>query len=181
MQSFRRSLVCLVACGAVVLIVQAQTWSVVTFPQEGFPDTVLRITGRAINAVPSALALVMVTSGLGIASARGVLRNFFALVVGSLCALCALETWHMRPTHNENVLSSLVSDAVGRTVSGGFTVTTTPWLWVSMTASIAGAIASVAIVRAPNSSGSAPSRYARHETNLTPWQSLDHGQDPTVL
>ena len=179
MLSTRKALIGLVGCGAIVLFVHAQLWSVVTFSETGFPETTLRVTGRTLNAVPSAIAVVMVTASLGISSARSLLRRLFASVVGILSLVAAWVSLQMNPADNEATLSALMSDAVGRSVTSGFVYTNSPWRWLSAVACLCAGVMCLVVVRAPKTTTPGPSRYERNESDLTAWQSLDQGQDPT--
>jgi uncharacterized membrane protein (TIGR02234 family) len=73
--------------GGAVLLISARAWQTITTPRPApLHDDVLRVSGRTVDAAPTALALVALAGVVAVLATRGVLRR----VVGGVIALAGV-------------------------------------------------------------------------------------------
>lgn len=85
-----------------VLLVSTRDWQTILTPRSGqFLDDTLQVTGRTVDAAPTALALVALAGAVAVIATRGVVRR----VVGAVIALAGVGVvWRV----------ALAMSAVGR-------------------------------------------------------------------
>jgi len=167
---------------ALVLFASARTWATVAYAENGFPSVEMHFSGRQIDPLSAALGIAGLAAALAVVSVRGVVRRIFGGIVLLMGAGAAVSSYaSSRLDSNSVTVLRLVSDTLGRAVES-IHVTMTVWPHVSIVAALMLAFSGgIVALRAP--SGSAMSqRYDRtpQDKDLTTWQALDRGIDPTV-
>ncbi len=167
---------------ALVLFASARTWVTVTYAEQGFPSVTLNFSGRQLDPLSAALGVAGVAAVLGIVSARGNVRRFFGVLV-VLMGLGVFASSYSagRAQGKAEVVSRLVADKLGRTVES-FHVTMSAWPQISLVAALVLMVGGVLVAATtPSGTGMSP-RYERapDDKDLTTWQALDRGIDPTA-
>ena len=161
-----------------VVVSNMRPWANVVVKENLAPQLSLSFSGRQIEVMPSALALVVIASIFILSY----LRTFSLRIVQVIVALASLGiVWFSLNGHDVSAkVSDLVANQVGREFES-MTITTHPWWMLS----VLGAI----LILAGSGFGllaTPPTRQNRYERgesehDLTPWQALDAGLDPTDL
>lgn len=176
-QAWRNSRLFILFGVIVVFVSNLRPWAKVVVTEEFTPQLPMTFTGRDIEVMPSAFTVVIVAALLIIGFLRGApLRTVQVIVAGAALGVF----WFSLNGHDvSNKVSDLVANSVGRNIEA-MTVTTYPW-W------IASSIGSVLILLGVGFGliSTPPPRKSRYERqpsdeDLSPWQSLDAGIDPTV-
>lgn len=164
--------------GVVVVVASnMRPWAKVVVTEEMSPQLSMTFSGRDVEVMPSALALVVIASILIL----GYLRGISLRIVQVIVAIASLGiVWFSLNGHDVSFkVNELVAASVGRTIDA-MTTTTYAW-WMG---SVLGGV--LVLVGAGFGLISQPpvrqSRYERagSEHDLTPWQALDAGIDPTT-
>lgn len=160
----------------IVLASNMRPWARVLVTEEMSPQLALNFSGRQIDVMPSAFVIVVIASIFIIGFLRGLSLRLVQLIV----ALSSLGiVWFSLNGHDMSAkISELVANQVGREIES-MTVNTYPW-WMG---SVAGAIL-ILVASGFGLLASPPQRQNRYERgesehDLTPWQALDAGLDPT--
>jgi uncharacterized membrane protein (TIGR02234 family) len=164
----------------IVLIALGRPWVVAIYEESGFPSVNLSLSANQLSASLNGLALAAIASALGAIATRGVFRRLVGIVIFALGTGIVLSTISL--TNNMNELVGLqFEQAVGRGVTD-WVAETSNYALVVIPAGILIALCGIAI--AVKSFETAMSqRYERNpskESELTPWQALDQGIDPTI-
>ena len=159
-----------------VVVSNIRPWANVLVTEAMAPQLALSFSGRQIEVMPSALAIVVIASIFIL----GFLRKLSLRIVQVVVALASLGiVWFSLNGHDVSAkVSDLVANQVGREFES-LTITTHPWWMLS----VFGAI----LILAGSGYGmlaTPPTRQNRYERgesehDLTPWQALDAGLDPT--
>lgn len=159
----------------IVLASNMRPWARVLVTEMS-PQLALNFSGRQIDVMPSAFVIVVIASIFIIGFLRGLSLRLVQLIV----ALSSLGiVWFSLNGHDMSAkISELVANQVGREIES-MTVNTYPW-WMG---SVAGAIL-ILVASGFGLLASPPQRQNRYERgesehDLTPWQALDAGLDPT--
>ena len=165
------------ALGVVVVVASnMRPWAKVIVTEELSPQLPMSFSGRDIEVMPTALSLVVIASLL----IFGYLRSLSLRLVQVIVAVASLGiVWFSLNGHDmTEKVNELVAASIGRSITS-MTVTTYPW-WMG---SVAGGVLILFGVGFGLLANPAPrqSRYERapRENDLTPWQALDAGLDPT--
>ncbi|MDT4939285.1 MAG: hypothetical protein QOG80_2956 [Pseudonocardiales bacterium] len=186
--------------GAMSLLLATRDWQTVrTARERPLADDVLQVTGRTLDAAPTALALVALAGVVAVLATRGVVRRMIGGVIG---AAGGLLVW--RGLTGLGALSAQrARDLVQSRHSGvGVDVTSLPrvtvheqWPWLTAACGalvlVAGALALArghrwsamsARYEAPTAAPVAPQDVAaaRSRADATLWKALDSGDDPTA-
>jgi uncharacterized membrane protein (TIGR02234 family) len=174
---------------AAALLIATRTWQTVTTPRPApLRDDVLDVSGRTVDAAPTALALVALAGVVAVLATRGVLRRAVGAVLGlaglalvwrAVVSASALSTHRARELVGEHHQTVDVSSAVPRVGTHG--------AWPALTAvcGVLVALAGVLIAwrghRWQVMSGryEAPSDKPPTASATTMWTALDRGEDPT--
>ena len=163
-----------------VLVALGRPWVVATYSETGFPTVNLSLSAIELNATLNGLALAAIASALGAIATRGIFRRVVGAVILALGIGIVISTFTL--TNNlDQFVGEQFEQAIGRKVSG-WTAETSNYAFVVIPAGILIALCGLAIMLMSFNSGMSQ-RYERNpsqERELTPWQALDQGIDPTI-
>jgi uncharacterized membrane protein (TIGR02234 family) len=176
---------------AAALLIATRTWQTVTTPRHApLRDDVLDVSGRTVDAAPTALALVALAGVVAVLATRGVLRRAVGAVLGlaglalvwrAVVSASALSTHRARELVGEHHQTVDMSSAVPRVGTHG--------AWPALTAvcGVLVALAGVLIAWRGHRWQVMSARYEAQPTEesdpartaATLWTELDRGEDPT--
>jgi uncharacterized membrane protein (TIGR02234 family) len=164
----------------IVLIALSRPWVVATYQETGFPSVNLSLSANELSSSLNGLAIAALASALGAIATRGIFRRLVGVVILAIGIGIVLATTNL--VNNLDVFVGLqFQQAVGREVSG-WTSETSNYAWLVFPAGILIAFCGLAIALKSFESGLSQ-RYERNpsrQSELTPWQALDQGIDPTI-
>jgi uncharacterized membrane protein (TIGR02234 family) len=164
----------------IVLMALSRPWVVATYEESGFPSVNLSLSANQLNPSLNGLALAAIASALGVIATRGIFRRLVGVVIFALGLGIVLSTLNLVNNLNEFV-GLQFEQAVGRVVTD-WVSNTSNYAFIVIPAGIVIALTGIAF--ALKSFETAMSqRYERNpskESQLTPWQALDQGIDPTI-
>jgi uncharacterized membrane protein (TIGR02234 family) len=164
----------------IVLFALSRPWVVATYTEAGFPAVNLSLSANQLDSSANGLALAAIASALGAIATRGIFRRIvggviFALGVGLIFTTINLSN------NLDQFLGLQFEQAIGREVSGWVSETSNYALLV-IPAGFVVAICGLAIAVKSFDAGMSQ-RYERNlseDKQLSPWQALDQGIDPTI-
>jgi uncharacterized membrane protein (TIGR02234 family) len=163
-----------------VLVALGRPWVVATYSEIGFPTVNLSLSANELNATLNGLAIAAIASALGAIATRGIFRRLVGAVILALGIGIVISTFTL--TRNlDQFVGEQFEQAIGREVSG-WAAETTNYAYLVIPAGILVALCGLAIMLKSFESGMSQ-RYERkpsQERELTPWQALDQGIDPTI-
>jgi uncharacterized membrane protein (TIGR02234 family) len=178
--SFRNIITLQFLASGFVLVLLSRQWVSAKYVEAGFPNVSLELTGNELTPALSGLAIAAVASTLGAIATRGIGRRLVGVVSAFIGFGIVFVTVDMQ-RNLETLVGSKFADAIGRDVSG-WSQESSIYAWLVIPAGLL--VAASGIVMAIKTFPSQLSkRYEREQVkaqNLTPWQSLDQGIDPTV-
>jgi uncharacterized membrane protein (TIGR02234 family) len=163
-----------------VLVALGRTWVVATYAETGFPAVNLSLSANELNATLNGLAVAAIASALGAIATRGIFRRVVGAVILLLGIGIVISTFSLSRNLDQFV-GEQFEQAVGREVSG-WAGETTNYAFVVIPAGILIALCGLAIMLKTFESGMSQ-RYERNPSQareLSPWQALDQGIDPTI-
>jgi uncharacterized membrane protein (TIGR02234 family) len=164
----------------VILIVLSRPWVTATYKETGFPTVNLSLSANQLNASLNGLAIAALASALGAIATRGFFRRLVGVVILAIGVGIVLSTINL--VNNLDVFVGMqFEQAVGREVTG-WVAETSSYDWVVIPAGVLIALCGLAITPKSFETGMSK-RYERNLENgseLTPWQALDQGIDPTI-
>lgn len=164
----------------VILIVLSRPWVTATYKETGFPTVNLSLSANQLNASLNGLAIAALASALGAIATRGFFRRLVGVVILAIGVGIVLSTINL--VKNLDVFVGMqFEQAVGREVTG-WVAETSSYDWVVIPAGVLIALCGLAITLKSFETGMSK-RYERNLENgseLTPWQALDQGIDPTI-
>lgn len=176
-----RNLITLELVGSViVLIALSRPWVVATYTETGFPAVNLSLSANQLNSSLNGLAIAAIASALGAIATRGVFRRVVGVVIATLGIGIVVTTINLI-NNLDQFVGLQFEQAIGREVSG-WVSETSQYALVVVPAGIVIALCGIAIAVKSFDSGMSQ-RYERNsssERELTPWQALDQGIDPTI-
>ena len=171
-------------------------WQTIVTPRAGqFPDDVLDVTGRTVDAAPTAFALVALAAAVAVIATRGTARR----VIGGIVALAGAGTVWRALTAASAVSTDrargLVADAHPSVSAANVApqVSTHPaWVVVTVVCAVF-VLAAGVLIAARGATWTAMStryeppavqdrdaeRQRRERANVALWTALDRGDDPT--
>jgi uncharacterized membrane protein (TIGR02234 family) len=167
-------------CSVIVLIAVSRPWVNATYSETGFPSVTLSLSANQLSSSPSGLALAVIASALGAIATRGVFRRIVGVVIAFLGFGIVVITTNLRNNFDQFANVKL-EQAVGRQVTGWFTKTSHYDLLI-LPAGFLIALCGIVIALKSFDTGISK-RYERsssQDSQLTPWQALDQGIDPTI-
>jgi uncharacterized membrane protein (TIGR02234 family) len=177
------------AGGGVALLLASRHWQTIRTPRPApLHEDVLQLTGRTVDAAPTALALVALAGVVALVASRGLARR----IVGAVLALAGVVLVWRSVTSAGAVSTGRARSLVAghhATVDAGAVVphVTVHGTWPALSA-VCGALvcASGALVawrghrwQTMSARYAAPGQRQRGETATTMWTALDRGEDPT--
>lgn len=167
-------------CSVVILIVLSRPWVVATYQETGFPTVNLSLSANQLNSSLNGLAIAALASALGAIATRGFFRRMVGAVILAIGVGIVFATLDL--INNLDVFIGLqFEQAIGREVSG-WVAETSSYAWVVIPAGVLIALCGLAITLKSFETGMSK-RYERKPADgseLTPWQALDQGIDPTI-
>ena len=164
----------------IVLVALSRSWVVATYEEPGFPTVELSLSANQLNSTLNGLAIAAVASALGILATRGIFRRLVGAVILAIGVGIVFATANL--IKNLDVYVGMqFEQAVGREVTDWF-ADTSSYVWLVIPAGIAISLCGLAIAIKSFETGMSQ-RYVRNpakESQLTPWQALDQGIDPTI-
>ena len=185
--------------GGSALLVATRAWQTVRTPRERpLADDVLQLTGRTVDAAPTALALVALAGVVAVLATRGAIRR----IVGAVLAVTGvLLVW--RAAQGLSAVSTSRARDLVRSRHSGVGVDATSALHVTVHAqwpvltivcgllvAVAGALVTVRGARwsAMSAKYDAPTAFSapqdldaqRRRADASMWKALDAGEDPTT-
>ena len=175
----RAGLGVLTICSVIILFISGRVWVTANFAETNAPTLTLPITGRALNPLAAGCAWALIASILAFLVSKGVLRKVIALVMVLLSAAALVSAWSSHGAGAASQVDSIVSEAIGRTVTTVNYTSNSLWLVAVICSGLCLLVATFLLIIP---SGQAkPTRYERSKdvSELSPWQALDAGIDPT--
>ena len=175
-----RTSITVLTIGAVILLfISGRVWLTAKFSETNAPTLVLPISGRALHPLGAGCAWALIASAVAYLVCSGVLRKIVAFVMVLLSIGALISAWSTHGSTIASQVDSLTSEAIGRTVQYVIFSTNSLWL-VAIACSLVCLVAAIFLLVSP-SGAKKPSRYERSKNvaELTPWQALDAGLDPT--
>ena len=167
-------------CSVIILIALSRPWVVATYQETGFPTVNLSLSANQLNASLNGLAIAALASALGAIATRGFFRRVVGVVILAIGIGIVLATANL--VKNLDVFVGMqFEQAVGREVTG-WVAQTSYYEWLVIPAGALIALCGLAIALKSFETGLSK-RYERNPSNaneLTPWQALDQGIDPTI-
>lgn len=162
----------------VVFFASTRPWATADLAASNAPALHLSFTGRQLDAVPVALALMasifVVLAGI----VRNFVRRIFGIVI-MIVAGCVMfaSLSQLDPT---SLVDEAIADSIG-TYQDNVVYVTTHWSWASACGAIIVALsgAILALVSFPDRIKKAKYERVPQAESLTDWQALDQGIDPT--
>lgn len=158
-----------------------RAWGIVDLTSEGLPSDTLRITGTDAVPLATALAVVLVTSALGVLATRGRGRQ----VLGVLVLLAGLVGAGLSASSSSAVAAAARRAAEQSPAYTGQQIPAadgTAWPFVVAVAFLLCAALGVLVVRHARRWPAMGGRYDAPSARVDddPWKALDEGRDPTV-
>lgn len=179
--SYRNALTLLLISSVSVLISAGRTWSKVWYEDPGMPVVDVTLSGNQLEPLISGLAAASIAAVLGIMAARGVVRRIFGGVVVALGIGILYSSLRVKSTIGSHVAPA-IAEAVGRDVAN-YEFSFNNLVWVSILGGLGIIFSGLAVLTRDFSSAKLSSKYDRKrptDAELSPWQSLDSGIDPTI-
>ena len=164
----------------IVLIALSRPWVVATYEETGFPTVNLSLSANQLNSTLNGLAIAAAASVLGVVATRGIFRRLVGAVILAIGVGIVFATANLI-NNWEVFVGSQFEQAIGREVTG-WVADTSSYAWLVIPAGISIALCGLAIALKSFETGMSK-RYERNpatESQLTPWQALDQGIDPTI-
>ena len=183
MRAFRSAWVLALGCSAIVLFSSARQWMHLVYRESGLPAINLDLSGRDIDPLPAGLAVLVVATILALLISRGFVHRVLALIIVLSGLLIALASWRAGSQANELAsVTDHLEEALGRTATGEISQSTTLWWAVSLACGSFVALAGGILLASGHDRPRGSSTYERSSKDaaqLSPWQALDQGVDPT--
>ena len=164
----------------IVLVALSRPWVVASYSETGFPTVNLSLSANQLNSTLNGLAIAAAASALGVVATRGIFRRLVGAVILAIGVGIVFATANL--INNLDVfVGSQFEQAIGREVTG-WVADTSSYAWLVIPAGISIALCGLAIALKSFETGMSK-RYERNpasESQLTPWQALDQGIDPTI-
>lgn len=175
----RASVTVLTLCAIILLFISGRVWVSANFIETNAPRLVLPITGRALDPLGAGCAWALLASVLAYLVSRGLLRRVVALVMVCLSSAAVVSACNSHGSAVAGEVDALISLAVGRTVTGAIYSSNYLWL-IAFIGSGLSLVISILLLVSP----SGPAKRARYDRSenvaeLSPWQAMDAGIDPT--
>lgn len=167
-------------CAAIILIALSRPLVTATYTETGFPSVSLSLSVNELNSSLNGLTLAAVASALGTIATRGVFRRLVGAVIAALGTGIVAITINLI-NNLDQFVGLKFEQAIGREVSGWVSETSQYALLITLAGFVV-ALCGIALAVKSFDTGLSK-RYERNlsqEKQLTPWQALDQGIDPTI-
>jgi len=183
MRTFRSALFLALASGAVVLFASARQWVNLTYRETGLPTINLGISGRELDPLPAGLAILVVATILALLISRGFTHRLLALIVAAAGVVIAIASWRAgMQVENLATVADYLEESLGRSATGQTSQAAMLWWAVSFVSGLLIALSGLALIGNGHDRPRGSSSYERpasEVSQLSPWQALDQGVDPT--
>lgn len=166
-------------CSTLLLVISTRNWVTASFSELNTPDLQLGISGKSLDPLGAGCAWALLAGLIAYRVTSGLVRRTVALFLVALSGASLFSALGSRANVISDQVDYLVSEAVGRTV------TLVPYssniFWgVASLLSMVNLFASLLLATGPTH-GQSASRYNRTNAanELTTWQAIDAGLDPT--
>jgi len=185
MRTFRSAITLALTSAALALFVSARQWVHLNYRQVGLPTIDLDLSGRDLDPLPAGLAVLVVAAVLAVLISRGVTHRIIALVVVLAGIAIAVTSWKVG-AHPEGMssIADHLEAALGGTATGKTTTVRSLWWAVSLLSGCVIAVSGATLFRTGPSRPRNASNYERpsaQSAQMSPWQALDQGVDPTSI
>jgi uncharacterized membrane protein (TIGR02234 family) len=164
----------------IIFVVLSREWVAATYIEPGFPQVDLSLSANQLDPTLNGLAIAAIASTLGVIATRGWARKFVGAII-FLIGIGILFATNSLIQNLENLVGSELAQAVGRDVTG-WTSQTSIYAWVIFPAAVI-ILCCGALIATKSFDSQLSARYQRERSSandLTPWQALDQGIDPTL-
>lgn len=164
----------------IVLIALGRPWVVATYEEAGFPSVSLSLSANQLNSSLNGLAIAALASALGAIATRGIFRRIVGAVILGIGIGIVFGTLDLI-NNLDKFVGLEFEQAVGREVSGWVSQTSN-YAWLVIPAGGLIALCGLALALKSFDTGMSQ-RYERNlekGSQLTQWQALDQGIDPTI-
>lgn len=178
--TFRNIVTSAFLASGLVLVLLSRKWVSAEYVESGFPNVSLDLTANELTPALSGLAIAAIASTLGAIATRGFGRRLVGVVMAAIGIGIAFITFDVMQ-NLEDLVGSEFADAIGRDVSG-WSQESSIYAWLVIPAGLIIAICGL-LMAGKTFDSRLSKRYEREQgnpKNLTPWQSLDQGIDPTI-
>ena len=164
---------------AIVLFVSTRPWAKADLTAADSPALHLSFTGRQLDAIPSACAAAVGVLFAVAGTVRSLIRRIFGFIA-ILCSLLAIVVSFttINPT---TLINEAIADSLGSYIDS-VQYTYAYWAWISALGGVFMALAAIVLTFVSFPERQRTTKYDRDPSlsELSAWQSLDHGIDPTA-
>lgn len=178
--TFRNIITIQFLASGLILVLLSRKWVSAKYVETGFPNVLLDMTANELTPALHGLAIAAIASTLGAIATRGFARRLVGVVMAAIGFGIVFITLEMMQ-NLEELIGSEFADAIGRNVSG-WSQESSFYAWFVIPAGLVVATCG-ALMASKTFDSRLAKRYERDQVkakNLTPWQSLDQGIDPTI-
>ncbi len=178
--TFRNIITIQFVFSGLVLISLSRQWVSAKYVETGFPNVYLELTANELVPALSGLAIAAIASTLGAIATRGFARRLVGAVIAAIGFGIVFVTFDLMQ-NLAKFIESKFAEAIGRSVSG-WTQESSFYPWIVVPAGLIIAACGV-LIASKTFDSQLSKKYERGQAkaqNLTPWQSLDQGIDPTT-
>lgn len=180
-----RTVLGLLAAGAVALFAATRAWASATVRTPGLPTDQVAVSGVDAAPILAGLAVVIVAAALGVVAAGGWLRQLIGLLIAAVAVVAALRALTLNA--GGAALGRALQDSPAYIGGTDPSVDGAAWPWIAAFAfAVAAVLGAIVAVRGRGW----PRMSARYEREApTPatssddgdlWRAQDQGQDPTA-
>jgi uncharacterized membrane protein (TIGR02234 family) len=180
-----RTVVALLAAGAVALFAVTRAWASANVRTPGLPTDQVSVSGIDAAPILAGLAVVIVAAALGVVAAGGWLRQVIGLLIAAVAGVAALRALTLNA--GGTALGRALRDSTAYIGGINPPVDGAIWPWVATGAFAAAALLGVVVAVRGRSWPRMSARYERatpspaalvDDSDL--WRAQDEGQDPTL-
>ncbi len=163
---------------ALVLFASTRPWVKADLTATDSPALHLSFTGRQLDAIPAACALAAGVLFVVAGSVRALLRKVFG-IIALACGVGVIAV-SLTTTNPQSLINEAIADSLGsyvESVQHAYAY----WAWLSAFGGVLMGLAGLSLAFGNFPERKRTSKYEREPnvSQLTVWQSLDHGIDPT--
>lgn len=141
------------------------------------------MTGREIEPLVAGCAWALLASAITLLVTRGILQRIVGLIAVTVGVLASFSAVQANGSSANSVVKSFIASKIGLSIDGYTATSNVMWI-IAVLLSLIATVAAVVIVLSVVPSEQLSKRYERTvESNvdeLTTWQALDQGLDPTT-
>lgn len=178
---YRSLLLTLAICSAIVFIISGQTWVSVTITEADVPTLDYYFSGRELEPIIGALAIVPAVGVVGLIAAKGFIQRLIGFIIGVVGLALAYLTFSISDKWTTYV-ENLVANKLGRN-GISFEMTTSSLGGALVLPSLGIALVGFWFTLKSFDSAKKKANYDTPQVGvgtLTPWQAMDSGIDPTI-